>query len=133
MNKAQNVIGTELELCSREPLTGFFRDGHCTTGPQDLVTHTVCAVVTEAFLAHTAAQGNDLITPRPDLRFSGLKPGDRWCLCASRWAEALEAGVAPPVVLEATHSNTLKAVALEDLLAHGHLQASLHQHPTDLH
>jgi uncharacterized protein (DUF2237 family) len=133
MSKAQNVIGTELELCGREPLTGFFRDGHCATGPQDLGTHTVCAVVTEAFLAYTAEQGNDLSTPRPELRFPGLKPGDHWCLCASRWAEALEAGVAPPVVLEATHSNSLKAVALEDLLAHGHLQASSHKHPNDLH
>ena len=133
MSKAQNVIGTELELCGREPLTGFFRDGHCATGPQDVGTHTVCAVVTEAFLAFTAEQGNDLVTPRPELRFPGLKPGDRWCLCASRWAEALEAGVAPPVVLEATHSNSLKAVALEDLLAHGHLQASPHKHPNDPH
>jgi uncharacterized protein (DUF2237 family) len=135
MNKAQNVVGTELELCGREPLTGFFRDGHCATGPQDVGTHTVCAVVTEEFLHYTAAQGNDLVTPRPEFRFPGLKPGDRWCLCASRWAEALEAGVAPPVVLEATHSNSLKAVALEDLLKHGHLQASspAGQNPNEMH
>jgi uncharacterized protein (DUF2237 family) len=133
MSKAQNVIGTELQLCSKTPLTGFFRDGHCETGPQDLGTHTVCAVVTQEFLDYSAAQGNDLITPQPGLRFPGLTPGERWCLCAARWAEANEAGVAPPVVLEATHSNSLKAVALEDLLAHGHLQASSHKHPNDLH
>jgi uncharacterized protein (DUF2237 family) len=91
--------------------------------------------VTEEFLNYTAAQGNDLVTPRPEFRFPGLKPGDRWCLCASRWAEALEAGVAPPVVLEATHSNSLKVVALEDLLKHGHLQASspAGQNPGELH
>jgi len=99
-------------------MTGFYRDGCCTTGPQDRGLHTVCAVMTEAFLAFTKAQGNDLSTPRPAFNFPGLTPGDRWCLCAARWQEAVEADVAPPVVLEATHERALTIVGLDDLKAH---------------
>ncbi len=112
---AHNVLGGELQACSFDPLTGFFRDGCCHTGDEDLGTHVVCARVTREFLDFSAARGNDLMTPRPDMRFAGLKPGDRWCLCANRWLEALQAGVAPPVVLEATHEKTLKHIALEVL------------------
>ena len=113
-----NVLGTPLQPCGTDPLTGFYRDGSCRTGPDDHGTHVVCAVMTAAFLRFTAARGNDLSTPRPAHRFPGLSPGDRWCLCVSRWREAQEAGVAPPVVLEATHAKALSAVALEDLKAH---------------
>lgn len=109
------MLGGPLESCSLEPKTGFFRDGCCRTGPTDLGTHTVCAVVTPEFLAFTRAQGNDLETPRPEFEFPGLTPGDRWCLCASRWKEALAAGVAPPVVLAATHEKTTAFVSLEVL------------------
>ncbi|MCS6810667.1 MAG: DUF2237 domain-containing protein, partial [Tepidimonas sp.] len=103
---------------SYDPLTGYFRDGCCHTGPHDLGRHVVCAKVTEAFLAFSLQRGNDLITPRPEWRFAGLKPGDRWCLCALRWKEALQAGVAPPVILEATHEAALQVVSLADLQAH---------------
>lgn len=113
-----NVLGTELQACSFDPLTGFFRDGCCTTDAHDLGSHVVCARVTEAFLRFSLARGNDLVTPRPEHRFAGLKPGDRWCLCALRWKEALEAGVAPPVHLEATHARALDVVTLEQLQAH---------------
>lgn len=113
-----NVLGTELEPCGLEPRTGFFRDGCCRTGPDDDGVHVVCAVVTAEFLAFSRAQGNDLITPAPQWGFPGLRPGDRWCLCASRWAEALEAGVAPPVVLAATHARALDWVSLDDLRRH---------------
>ncbi|MFM7537348.1 MAG: DUF2237 family protein [Acidimicrobiales bacterium] len=113
-----NVLGTELEPCGLEPRTGFFRDGCCRTGPDDDGVHVVCAVVTAEFLAFSREQGNDLITPAPQWGFPGLRPGDRWCLCASRWAEALEAGVAPPVVLEATHVRALDWVSLDDLRRH---------------
>ena len=115
---ALNVLGTELVACSFDPLTGFFRDGCCHTGPEDLGTHVVCARMTENFLAYSASRGNDLVTPQPEYRFRGLKPGDRWCLCAMRWREAWEAGVAPPVVLEATHSAVLQHVPLRALLDH---------------
>jgi len=115
---ARNVLGGELEACSFDPLTGFYRDGCCHTGPDDAGTHVVCARVTPDFLAFSVARGNDLVTPRPEWRFAGLKPGDRWCLCVSRWLEALEAGVAPPVVLEATHENTLQHVPLDVLQQH---------------
>lgn len=114
----RNVLGTPLQSCSRDPLTGFFRDGCCRTGPEDAGRHVVCAVVTDAFLSYSASMGNDLITARPAWGFPGLKAGDRWCLCASRWAEALAAGCAPPVVLEATHRRALDAVSLEELRAH---------------
>ncbi|MDW8335493.1 MAG: DUF2237 domain-containing protein [Tepidimonas sp.] len=115
---ARNVLGGPLRACSYDPLTGYFRDGCCHTGPHDLGRHVVCAKVTEAFLAFSLQRGNDLITPRPEWRFAGLKPGDRWCLCALRWKEALQAGVAPPVILEATHEAALQVVSLADLQAH---------------
>jgi uncharacterized protein (DUF2237 family) len=109
---ALNVMGGELMPCSNAPLTGFFRNGCCETGPDDTGLHTVCAVMTAEFLAFSLAAGNDLTTPKPDWGFPGLKPGDRWCLCAPRWKEALDAGVAPPVVLEATHEETLAITPL---------------------
>jgi len=112
---AKNVLGTELVECGRDPVTGFYRDGCCHTGGEDAGLHVVCAVMTEAFLAFTREQGNDLSTPRPQWGFPGLKPGDRWCLCVSRWVEAHEAGVAPPVVLAATHMSALEFVELEVL------------------
>ena len=109
---ARNVLGEELVACSLDPVTGFFRNGCCETGPHDVGMHTVCAVMTAEFLAYSASVGNDLSTPRPDLGFPGLKPGDRWCLCAPRWKEALDAGAAPDVVLESTHEETLAVVPL---------------------
>jgi uncharacterized protein (DUF2237 family) len=102
-----NVLGGRLEPCSVEPRTGFFRDGCCNTGPDDLGLHVVCARMTAKFLAFSVEGGNDLSTPQPEVGFPGLKPGDRWCLCAGRWREALDAGVAPPVVLSATHEEAL--------------------------
>ncbi|MEM6795277.1 MAG: DUF2237 domain-containing protein [Acidobacteriota bacterium] len=114
----RNVLGGPLETCSTDPMTGFFRDGCCATGPEDHGRHVVCARVTAEFLEYSLARGNDLISPRPEFDFPGLKPGDRWCLCAVRWREALDAGVAPPVVLEATHRAALRAVSLEQLEAH---------------
>ncbi|NOK58468.1 MAG: DUF2237 domain-containing protein [Chloroflexi bacterium AL-W] len=118
MNQAKNVYGTPLQTCGTSPLTGFYRDGCCNTGPEDQGVHTVCAQVNEAFLAFTKARGNDLSTPMPAYGFPGLKPGDRWCLCAARWMEAYEAGAAPPVVLEATHMATLEYIPLETLEQH---------------
>ena len=115
---AKNVLGGELVVCSREPLTGFYRDGCCNTGQGDAGVHVVCAEVTAEFLAFSRSRGNDLSTPRPEMRFAGLQPGDRWCLCAERWQEALKAGVAPPVVLEATHIAALEFVDLDDLKRH---------------
>jgi hypothetical protein len=115
---ALNVLGQELLPCSNAPLTGFFRNGCCETGPDDLGLHTVCAVMTAEFLAFSRRTGNDLSTPRPDLHFPGLKPGDRWCLCAPRWKEALDTGAAPGVVLEATHEETLAIVTLDVLKAY---------------
>jgi len=114
----RNVLGGPLQACSYDPLTGFFRTGCCETGPDDLGRHVVCARVTAEFLAFSAERGNNLSQPRPELRFRGLKPGDRWCLCALRWKEALDAGVAPPVVLEATHESVLRVVSLLDLTRH---------------
>ncbi len=111
----RNVLGSALEACSIEPLTGFFRDGCCNTGPQDRGSHTVCAIVTAEFLRFSKESGNDLSTPRPEHGFPGLRPGDRWCLCAPRWQEALEAGCAPKVALAATHVGALDYCALEDL------------------
>lgn len=113
---ALNVFGEPLITCSTAPLTGYYRNGCCETGEEDLGTHTVCAVVTEEFLVFSLHRGNDLITPRPEYRFPGLTPGDKWCLCASRWMEAYRAGVAPKVVLEATHEKTLHYIALDELL-----------------
>jgi hypothetical protein len=112
---SKNVLGEPLELCSEYPRTGFTRSGSCETGPQDLGSHTVCARVTQEFLDYSKAQGNDLTTPVPEFDFPGLKPGDRWCLCAARWQEALEAGCAPRVVLRATHQRALEACAMADL------------------
>ena len=110
-----NVLGGRLDLCSMNPLTGFFRNGDCITGPLDEGRHTVCAVMTEAFLAFSKSRGNDLSTPMPEYAFPGLKQGDRWCLVALRWVEALEAGMAPQVVLKATHQSVLKYVQIEVL------------------
>jgi uncharacterized protein len=118
MSNAKNVLGDQLEICCTSPMTGFFRNGCCETGLQDVGTHVVCAQVTEEFLAFTKAQGNDLSTPMPLFEFPGLKPGDKWCLCVSRWKEALDAGFAPPIVLSATHEAALKVVALEVLQEH---------------
>jgi len=115
---AKNVLGLPLAECSRAPLTGFFRDGCCNTGPEDYGRHTVCVVVTAAFLEFSKARGNDLSTPMPAYGFAGLKPGDRWCLCAARWQEAFVAGMAPKVVLASTHVATLDIFALDDLKAH---------------
>jgi uncharacterized protein (DUF2237 family) len=113
-----NVMGGPLLPCSVAPITGFFRDGCCNTGPEDLGLHVVCAEMTADFLTFSHARGNDLSTPRPELGFAGLQPGDRWCLCAARWDEARRAGAAPPVLLEATHVAALQVVKLEDLRAH---------------
>jgi len=118
MAKPRNVLGTELQRCSMDPVTGFFRDGCCRTGGGDVGVHVVCAQMTPEFLQFTRSRGNDLSTPHPEFQFPGLKPGDRWCLCASRWAEAVDAGVAPPVVLEATAEAALEFVDLETLQAH---------------
>lgn len=118
MNTSKNVLGGPLLACSYAPLTGFYRTGCCETGPEDAGRHVVCVRVSEAFLAFSRSAGNDLSTPRPEYRFAGLKPGDRWCLCALRWKEAREAGVAPPVVLEATHESALRIVDLDTLKAH---------------
>lgn len=115
---AKNVLGTELQPCCTDPMTGFYRTGRCLTGPEDIGQHVVCAQMTAAFLAFTKAQGNDLSTARPAMNFPGLAPGDRWCLCAARWQEALDAGVAPPVFLEATHEAALQYLTLEALKRH---------------
>ncbi|WP_114750158.1 DUF2237 family protein [Pleomorphovibrio marinus] len=113
---AKNVFGEQMLVCSKSPITGYFRDGCCETGEDDFGTHTVCAVMTDEFLNFSKSMGNDLITPNPVFQFPGLKSGDRWCLCASRWLEAYQAGVAPKVVLEATHEKTLSYVPLEELV-----------------
>jgi uncharacterized protein (DUF2237 family) len=118
MGRASNVLGEPLETCCTDPMTGFYRNGCCDTGPGDVGLHLVCAQVTEAFLAFSRRRGNDLITPAPQWGFPGLKPGDRWCLCVERWKEAYEAGVAPPVVLAATHISALEYVDLDVLQAH---------------
>ncbi|MDO5656963.1 MAG: DUF2237 domain-containing protein [Paracoccus sp. (in: a-proteobacteria)] len=115
---ALNVLGGPLQPCSNDPLTGFFRDGCCNTGPEDSGNHTVCVVVTAEFLALSKYLGNDLTTPRPEYRFAGLKPGDRWCLCAARFMQAAEEFAAPKVVLEATHTRALDIVPLALLRAH---------------
>jgi uncharacterized protein (DUF2237 family) len=113
-----NVLGGPLERCGIDPLTGFYRDGSCRTGGHDVGVHAVCAVMTDEFLEYSAAVGNDLSTPRPEWGFPGLEAGDRWCVCAPRWQEALDAGFAPPVVLEATHALALEFSSLDDLRAH---------------
>lgn len=115
---AKNVLGTELATCSLQPRTGWFRDGCCNTGKGDQGLHLVCVRVTAEFLVFSKQAGNDLSTPVPEYGFPGLKPGNRWCLCVTRWTEALDAGVAPPVVLEATHMSTLEFATLEQLREH---------------
>ena len=116
MNKDSfNVLGTPLVPCSYDPLTGYFRDGCCNTDEHDRGSHVICAKVTQEFLDFSLQQGNDLITPRPEYRFQGLKAGDRWCLCALRWKQAFEVGVAPKVILESTHIHALDYVTLEHL------------------
>ena len=113
--KPKNVLGTELKICCTEPMTGFYRDGYCRTGPEDAGRHTVCIVSTDEFLAYSKSAGNDLSTPRPEYAFPGLVEGDRWCLVALRWKQAFEAGMAPRVVLEATHESVLDVVGLDIL------------------
>ena len=114
-NSPRNVLGGPLAECGSKPLTGFYRDGCCNTGGDDLGVHSVCSLMTTEFLKFSLSRGNDLSTPMPDFGFPGLKVGDRWCLCAARWREALQAGCAPRVVLAATHERTLDYVSLEDL------------------
>ena len=115
---ASNVLGTELKTCNRAPLTGFYRDGCCNTGPEDVGLHLVCVQATKEFLAFSKQVGNDLSTPMPMHDFPGLKPGDKWCLCVQRWKQALEADVAPPIDLEATHISALEFVTMAELQAH---------------
>jgi uncharacterized protein len=117
-SSARNVLGGELLACCASPPTGYYRDGYCHTGPTDLGSHTVCVRVTREFLDFAMARGNDLVTPHPEYMFPGLKPGDRWCVCAARWKEAADAGVAPPVWLLATHERALDFVTLEELSRH---------------
>ena len=117
-DNALNVLGSPLATCGQTPRTGFFRNGCCDTGPEDTGMHTVCAVMTDAFLVYSRLAGNDLSTPHPEWGFPGLRPGDRWCLCVGRWREAMAAGVAPPVVLAATHEEALAVVPLEVLERH---------------
>ena len=116
--ESKNVLGTDLVPCSYDPLTGYFRDGCCNTDASDLGSHLICVRVTDKFLVFSKARGNDLTTPMPAYRFAGLEPGDRWCLCANRWREALEAGMAPPVVMESTHLGALRFVTIEQLEKH---------------
>ncbi len=118
MPTIENVMGGELQICCISPMTGFYRNGWCDTGEQDLGAHTVCVVATEDFLQFSRSMGNDLSTPVPEYEFPGLKPGDKWCLCADRWQEAMEAGMAPSVILEATHKATLEYVSIDDLMKH---------------
>lgn len=124
MSEAKNVLGTALLSCSHDPMTGFYRNGCCDTGPEDLGAHTVCAIMTENFLNYSKAQGNDLSTPRPEYQFPGLKSGDRWCVCALRWKQAYDDGMAPLVVLEATHEATLELMPLSVLEEHAYSETS---------
>lgn len=124
--KQKNVLGQPLESCGGDPLTGFYRDGCCNTGPDDAGVHTICCVVNEGFLETSARQGNDLSTPMPQYGFPGLRPGDRWCVCATRWLEAQRAGAGCPVVLEATHEATLEYVPFELLLQFAVIPKTLH-------
>ncbi len=116
--KLQNVLGGELKCCCKKPLTGFYRDGFCRTGAEDLGRHMVCILATNDFLEFSRSVGNDLSTPHPEFAFPGLKEGDKWCLCVLRWREALNAGVAPSVILEATNQASLQYVSLKDLQSH---------------
>jgi uncharacterized protein (DUF2237 family) len=115
MGKARNVLNGPLQTCGNDPMTGFYRNGCCDTGGGDMGIHVVCAQMTATFLAFSASRGNDLSTPFHEMGFPGLRPGDRWCLCVERWKEAFEAGVAPPVILEATHMSALEFVSLDEL------------------
>ena len=123
MTPPRNVLGKKLQVCCLNPLTGFYRDGQCRTGPGDTGTHVVCAVMTAEFLEYTRSRGNDLSTPLPYFNFPGLRPGDQWCLCATRWREAYHAGVAPPVILEATDEKALNIVKFEWLLEYKHSES----------
>lgn len=118
MSLPKNVLGTELKSCCTSPVTGFYRDGYCRTGKSDVGLHIVCCVMTEEFLAFSKQVGNDLSTPMEQYQFPGLQPGDQWCLCMLRWKEALEAGCAPQVILEATHMSAIEFVELDDLKSH---------------
>lgn len=118
MSNAKNVLGGPLQTCGTDPMTGFYRDGCCNTGGQDHGLHVICAIMTAEFLEFSREKGNDLITPNPLFAFPGLQPGDRWCLCASRWKEAYDAGMAPRVVLDATHVSALEYASLEELREH---------------
>ncbi|MFP5419123.1 MAG: DUF2237 family protein [Gammaproteobacteria bacterium] len=130
MSDARNVLGSPLQTCSLSPLTGFVRDGLCHTGAHDIGSHTVCAQMTDAFLQYALSTGNDLVTPAPEYDFPGLKAGDRWCMCATRWLAAAEDGVAPPVVLEATHERALRHITLADLKYHALRQTDLTRRDT---
>ncbi len=125
-NLGRNVLGQPLATCGCEPMTGFYRDGCCNTGPDDLGVHTVCAVVTADFLATSKRLGNDLSTPMPQYGFAGLKPGDRWCVCAARWKQVLDAGTACPIILEATHENTLRLIPFDILIQHAVIPDQIH-------
>ena len=125
-NRGKNVLGQPLATCGCDPMTGFYRTGCCETGPQDLGVHTICCIVDAPFLAASKALGNDLSTPLPQYGFVGLKPGDRWCVCAARWLQVQQAGAACPVVLEATHENTLKIVSFDLLIQHAVIPSQLH-------
>jgi uncharacterized protein (DUF2237 family) len=118
MSSAKNVLGSDLETCCTSPMTGYYRDGTCNTGAGDMGAHIVCAQMTREFLEFSKARGNDLSTPQPMFSFPGLKPGDRWCLCAPRWKEALDAGMAPPVLLKSTHALAVEYVSLNELKAY---------------
>jgi len=118
----KNIFGEELQICCTNPMTGYFRDGSCRTETKDTGTHTVCAIMTEEFLNFSASRGNNLITPAPYYQFPGLKPGDKWCLCASRWVEAEKAGKAPKIILEATHEKTLKYTTLDTLVKYAYIK-----------
>lgn len=119
MSDARNVLGTLLQVCGVSPMTGFVRDGLCHTGQEDIGSHTICVQMTDAFLQYSLNRGNDLVTPAPEYDFPGLREGDRWCMCASRWLAAAEDGVAPPVILEATHIRALQVTTMADLEYHG--------------
>lgn len=118
MDESRNVLGGTLQGCAGDPVTGFYRDGCCNTGAEDIGSHTVCAVLSAEFLTHQKSVGNDLSSPRPEYGFAGLNPGDRWCVCASRWRQAYDAGAASPVILAATHARALELIPLEALLEH---------------
>ena len=119
--KSLNVYGKPLQICGNDPITGAFRDGCCNTGPGDIGTHTVCAIVSDEFLEFSKSRGNDLTRDYPEYNFKGLKDGDRWCLCATRWGEAYEVGLAPKVILESTHIKTLEYVSIQILESFNHL------------